>query len=168
MTSLLRGLTARWRAFAGEADRVRDASARIAAAIRAARTADERPMAALPRMARPVDGRITSRFAMRDGRLHEGIDIAQRAGTPVCAALAGVVLLADELPGYGRVVVVDHAGDLATVYAHLSRADVAAGDRVEEGRPLGAVGTTGRTFGAHLHFEVRFDGTAVDPQPFLE
>ena len=167
MTAVLRNVAARWRAFAGEADAVRDASVGIANAIRAVRIADAGPMTALPRMARPVEGRITSRFAMRDGRLHEGIDIAQREGTPVHAALAGVAVLVGELPGYGRVVVVDHAGDLATVYAHLSRADVAAGEHVDPGRPLGAVGTTGRTFGAHLHFEVRFDGTAVDPMVFL-
>ena len=167
MTSVLRNIAARWRAFAGEADAVRDASNAIATAIRAVRTADDRPLAALPRMARPVEGRITSRFAMRDGRLHEGIDIAQREGTPVQPARPGLVVLADELPGYGRVVVVDHGGDVATVYGHLSRVDVAVGDRVEPGRALGAVGTTGRSFGAHLHFEVRFDGTAVDPLVFL-
>lgn len=167
MTGVAGSLTARWRAFVREADEVRDASARISAVIRAARAADTHPMAALPRMAMPVDGRITSAFAMRDGRLHEGIDIAQREGTPVHPAMSGAVLLADELPGYGRVVVIDHGGDVATVYGHLSRVDVAAGERVEPGGPLGAVGTTGRSFGAHLHFEVRFDGTAVDPLIFL-
>lgn len=167
MKAALRGLTARWRAFAGEADAVRDASVAIASAIRAARSGEDRPMGALPRLSRPVDGRITSRFAMRDGRLHEGIDIAQREGTPVRPAMPGVVLLADELPGYGRVVVIDHGGDVATVYGHLSSVDVAAGVRAEPARPIGAVGTTGRAFGAHLHFEVRFDGTAVDPLVFL-
>ena len=167
MRRIRNGLAARWRSFAREADEVRDASNAITAAIRDRRRPDEVPMAALPRMAQPVEGRITGRFAMRDGRLHEGIDIAQREGTPVSVALAGVVLLARELPGYGRVVVVDHGGDLATVYGHLERVDVAVDERVEPSARLGTVGTSGRAFGAHLHFEVRLDGTAVDPLVFL-
>jgi len=159
-------LRARWRAFAGEADAVRDASATIAAAIRTRAVASERPLAALPRMALPVGGRITGRFGMRDGRLHEGLDIAQAAGTPVYPVLDGVVLLAGGLPGYGNVVVVEHAGELATVYAHLATIAVGLQEHVERARPLGTVGATGRSFGPHLHFEVRFAGTAIDPLVF--
>lgn len=167
MRRVLAGIAARWRSFVREADEVRDASIAIAAAIRDRRQPDARPMSALPKLVHPVEGRLTGRFGMRDGRLHEGIDLAQAAGTPVRPARAGVVLLASELPGYGRVVVVDHGGDLATVYAHLDRVDVAAGQAVADDAVLGTVGTSGRAFGAHLHFEVRLDGTAVDPMVFL-
>lgn len=168
MRRAIAGLTARWRSFVREADEVRDASIGIAAAIGERRQPDARPMAVLPKLVRPVDGRLTGRFAMRDGRLHEGIDLAQAAGTPVRPARAGVVVLASERPGYGRVVVVDHGGDLATVYAHLDRIDVAAGQPVADDAVLGTVGTSGRAFGAHLHFEVRLGGTAVDPLVFLD
>ena len=160
-------LGARWRSFVREADEVRDASSAIAATIRERRRPDDRALSVLPKLSRPADGRISGHFAMRDGRLHEGIDIAAPEGTPVLAALAGVVLLASELSGYGRVVVLDHGADLATVYAHLACLDVAEGARVEAGGRLGAVGTSGRAFGAHLHFEVRLDGTAVDPLVFV-
>jgi len=162
-TSFVAELRARWRSFAYEADAVRDASAAIAALIRSRTAGEARPVASLPKIALPLEGRITSRFGMRHGRLHEGIDIARPAGTPVHPVLAGVVVLADELPGYGRVVVVEHTSSLATVYAHLASVAVAPLERVERTRPLGTVGETGRSFGPHLHFEVRFDGTAVDP-----
>jgi murein DD-endopeptidase MepM/ murein hydrolase activator NlpD len=122
---------------------------------------------AVPRLAWPLRGRITSRFGMRHGRLHEGIDIAAPAGVEVHAALRGSVLLAAEIGAYGKVVVLAHGGSVATVYAHLASVEVAEEDEVEPGRPLGTVGSTGNSSGAHLHFEVRFDGTAVDPLVFL-
>jgi murein DD-endopeptidase MepM/ murein hydrolase activator NlpD len=125
-------------------------------------------MDAAPRLEWPVAGRVTSRFGMRHGRLHEGIDIARPVGTPVHPARPGVVLLAEDMGAYGNAVVLLHGGTLATVYAHLDRVDVTAAESVERERCLGTVGTTGRSFGAHLHFEVRFDGTAVDPLVFLE
>ncbi|MBY0277249.1 M23 family metallopeptidase, partial [Candidatus Binatia bacterium] len=136
--------------------------------LRGRTASGQSPPGVLPRLSWPVDGRITSRFAMRDGRLHEGIDVAQAAGTAVHPARPGVVVLAEELPGYGRVVVVQHTGEIATVYAHLAEVDVVVDDHVEPGRRLGSIGTSGRSFGAHLHFEVRFDGTAVDPVVFLD
>lgn len=157
----------RWRSFVREADEVRGASEAIAAALRGRSASTDSQPGVVPRLAWPVEGRTTSRFAMRDGRLHEGIDIAQVVGTAVRPALPGVVVLAEELPGYGRVVVVQHTTELATVYAHLDEVDVALEDHVEPGRRLGTVGTSGRSFGAHLHFEVRFDGTPVDPLVFL-
>jgi murein DD-endopeptidase MepM/ murein hydrolase activator NlpD len=99
--------------------------------------------------------------------MHQGIDIAIAVGAPVYPALRGVVLLASELGVYGNVVVIGHGRSLATVYAHLGTVEVAWEDSVEPKRRLGTVGATGRTFGAHLHFEVRFDGTPVDPLVYL-
>jgi murein DD-endopeptidase MepM/ murein hydrolase activator NlpD len=163
----VRKLAARWRAFAA-AGATRRASEEIWSLIRAHRLQSDLATAAKPALAWPVAGRITSHFGMRRGRLHEGLDIAQAAGTPVRAALPGVVLLAGELGAYGNVVVLLHSSALATVYAHLDRVDVTREDRVERGRQLGTVGATGHAFGVHLHFEVRFEGTAVDPLVFLE
>ena len=167
MKRLLANLRARWRSFVSDADRGREASSDLGSLLRARPIDGEPGMAAVPRLAWPLDGRLTSRFGMRHGRMHDGIDIARPEGTPVHAALGGVVLLADDLSVYGNVVVVGHGRNLATVYAHLQTIEVAADARVEEGRRLGTVGVTGRSFGAHLHFEVRFDGTPVDPLVFL-
>ena len=161
-------LTDRWRAFAGGADGVRRASIAIWSAIRSQAAPLERTPASLPRLRWPVAGRVGSTFGMRHGRLHEGIDIAQPLGTPVRCALPGTVVLASELPGYGKLVVLAHAQQLATVYAHLATIDVATGERVEDTRHVGTIGTTGHTAGPHLHFEVRFDGTAIDPAVLLE
>ena len=105
---------------------------------------------------------------MRHGRLHEGIDISAPHGIPVHPALGGVVLRAGELAGYGNTVVIGHGASFATVYAHLERIEVAEEIRVEFETRLGTVGSTGRSFSAHLHFEVRFDGTAIDPLVFLK
>jgi murein DD-endopeptidase MepM/ murein hydrolase activator NlpD len=165
---LLSHLGARWQAFAHDADALRAASSAISVAIKSRDTSDDRPMASLPRLTLPIDGRMTSAYGLRQGRLHEGIDIAGPVGTPVPPVLAGIVVLADELPVYGRVIVVDHGRNLASVYAHLARIDVAVGEHVERTQQLGTVGTSGRSFGPHLHFEVRLDGTAVDPQAFLD
>ena len=160
-------LRARWRSFAGEADQTRQASDQLWSLIRAHKVEGDPGMPALPQLEWPVGGRLTSGFGMRHGRMHEGIDIAIAVGDPVYAALRGVVLLASELGVYGNVVVIGHGRSLATVYAHLGTVEVAPEDSVEPKRRLGTVGSTGRTFGAHLHFEVRFDGTAVDPLVFL-
>jgi uncharacterized SAM-binding protein YcdF (DUF218 family) len=168
LTRLAAQLRARWLSFTGEADAVRQASVEIWALIRARHVQADSQTAALPRLAWPVLGRMTSRFAMRHGRLHEGIDIGVPRGTSVHPALGGVVLRVGELAGYGTVVVIGHGGGLATVYAHLDRVEVAEDDRVEPACRLGTSGSTGRSFGAHLHFEVRFDGTPVDPLVFLE
>lgn len=161
-------ITAHWSAFAGEADSARRASDEISTVIRQSRVTEESSIHIVQSLKWPVAGRQTSRFGMRNGRMHDGLDIGLKAGSPVYPAMPGIVLLADELGSYGNVVVIEHGGSLATVYAHLQSISVAKGRRVGCENIIGAVGSTGRAFGPHLHFEVRFDGTAVEPLVFLE
>lgn len=168
MKRLAAQLRARWRSFTGDADAIRQASIEIWALIRAGQVSGESQTAALPQLEWPLRGRVTSRFGMRHGRLHEGIDISAPRDTPVHPALGGVVLRAGELVGYGTVVVIGHGASFATVYAHLESVEVAEDNRVEPEGRLGTIGSTGRSFGAHLHFEVRFDGTAIDPLVLLK
>ena len=121
-----------------------------------------------PTLAWPIRGAITSRFGPRGRRsYHEGIDIRGARGEIVEAAAAGVVARAGTGRGYGKLVVIEHGNGLSTLYAHASRLLVRAGDRVGAGDPIAEVGRTGNARGAHLHFEVRRDGRAVDPLPLL-
>lgn len=128
---------------------------------------------ALPRwsggLARPAMGPITSTFGyrmhpvLRYRRLHAGVDIGAGAGAPVSAAADGEVFFASWRGGYGRCIIVLHGGGMSTLYGHLSRIDVAAGQRVRRGQRIGAVGSTGLSSGPHLHFEVRRNGVPVSP-----
>jgi septal ring factor EnvC (AmiA/AmiB activator) len=113
----------------------------------------------------PVGGVVTSGYGWRWGRMHEGIDIAAPAGTTVVASASGTVIFAGWMGGYGQLVVIDHGGGLATAYAHLSA--IYAGGAVGQGQGIGAVGCTGSCTGNHLHFEVRVNGSAVDPMGYL-
>lgn len=121
----------------------------------------------------PADGPISSRFGRRlhpifhTWRMHTGVDIGAGYGTPVRAAAPGQVVVAGVISGYGNAIVVDHGNGLATLYGHLSRFGVHPGQRVAAGQTLGAVGNTGNSTGPHLHFEVRVNGTPVDPLPYL-
>ena len=115
----------------------------------------------------PVNGPVTSGFGMRWGRMHEGIDIAVPAGTPIQAAKSGVVAIAAPTGGYGNYTCVNHGGGLSTCYAHQSSYAVGVGDSVSQGEVIGSVGCTGSCFGDHLHFEVRVNGSAVDPLGYL-
>jgi murein DD-endopeptidase MepM/ murein hydrolase activator NlpD len=115
----------------------------------------------------PVGGSVTSPFGMRWGRMHEGIDIAVPAGTPIKAADSGTVAIAAPTGGYGNYTCVNHGGGLSTCYAHQSSFAVGVGDSVSQGQVIGSVGCTGSCFGDHLHFEVRVDGAAVDPMGYL-
>ncbi len=100
--------------------------------------------------------------------MHEGIDFSAETGTPVVVAADGVVLSAALHSEYGNLIEVDHGEGLTTRYAHLSRMDVQAGSLIKRGSQIGAVGTTGRSTGSHLHFEVRMLGVAQNPANFLK
>jgi len=115
----------------------------------------------------PVGGVITSHYGMRRGRLHEGIDIGRNRGASVRAAASGVVSYAGWIRGYGRVVDVKH-DTLKTRYAHLKDFSVRKGDRIARGALIGHVGSSGKTTGAHLHFEVLKRGRPYNPLPFLD
>jgi len=114
----------------------------------------------------PVNGPITSGFGWRWGRMHEGIDIGVPCGTPIHAAASGTVIYSGWMDGYGNFVVIDHGNGLATAYGHQSAIYVSGGS-VSQGQSIGAVGSTGNSTGCHLHFEVRVNGTPVDPLGYL-
>lgn len=125
------------------------------------------------RLSWPVQGRISSVYGYRTHpvtgarKLHSGLDIAAPSGTPLVAAAGGRIVLADWFGGYGLTVIIDHGGGVATLYAHQSRLAVSAGDTVGSGDLVGYVGSTGLSTGPHVHFEVRTQGTAEDPLPWL-
>lgn len=115
----------------------------------------------------PTAGTLTSGFGYRWGRLHAGIDLAADEGTPVRAAQAGRTVSAGWRSGYGYTVVLDHGHGYTTLYAHLADYEVEAGQYVRAGQLIGYVGDTGYSFGAHLHFEIRLHGQAVNPLQYL-
>ena len=115
----------------------------------------------------PVSGTLTSPFGYRWGRMHEGIDISVPEGTPVRAAKPGTVILAAYTGGYGNYTCVDHGGGLSSCYAHQSSFAVSSGDQVDQGEVIGYSGNTGSSTGPHLHFEIRVNGSAVDPLGYL-
>lgn len=123
--------------------------------------------------ARPVEGRISSGFGIRHdpfnglAALHLGMDFPGEVGTPVKAAAAGLVVRAERTPDYGWVVDIDHGNGLVTRYGHNSRLLVAAGQLVKRGQQISLMGSTGRSTGPHLHFEVRLDGVPQNPWRFL-
>jgi murein DD-endopeptidase MepM/ murein hydrolase activator NlpD len=114
----------------------------------------------------PVSGVVTSGFGWRWGRMHEGIDISAPAGTPIRAVAAGSIIYAGWMGGYGQITVIDHGNGLSTAYAHQSAIYVGGGS-VSQGTTIGAVGCTGSCTGNHLHFEVRVNGSPVDPMGYL-
>jgi murein DD-endopeptidase MepM/ murein hydrolase activator NlpD len=116
-----------------------------------------------------AQGRVSSAFGRRWGRQHEGIDLEAPSGTPVLAAREGRVLYAgNTVRGYGNMVVLQHANDLLTAYAHNSELLVRVGDRVKAGQPIARVGQSGRATAPHLHFEVRRGHVPMNPLRFLE
>jgi len=134
----------------------------------------ERTLIAIPSGKPSSTGMITSSYGYRrdpftgGGAMHSGIDFKGPKGQPILAAAGGRVTHAGWKSGYGKAVEITHGNGLMTRYAHLSRIDVAAGQRIEQGIQLGAMGSTGRSTGTHLHFEVRLNGRAINPRPFLE
>jgi len=121
----------------------------------------------------PVEGRVTGSFGERidpfngEGAFHSGVDISSSYGEPVRAAADGVVAFADNMAGYGRLIIVEHAHEITTRYGHLSRFAVTEGQAVRRGDVIGYVGLTGRSTGPHLHYEVRIGDTPVNPYRFL-
>ncbi len=121
----------------------------------------------------PVNGRLMGGFGERtdpfsgEGAYHTGVDISAPSGTPVQATADGRVQFAGFYRGYGRVVIVDHGNNYVTYYAHLSRTDVLEGQEIRRGETIGAVGSTGRSTGPHLHYEVRICDAPVNPYRFL-
>lgn len=116
---------------------------------------------------RPVVGTLTSRFGMRWGRMHNGIDMAARTGTPIRAADGGVVTYAGWRSSYGYLVEIDHGGGFKTRYAHCSKIYVKKGEKVYKGKVIAAVGNTGRSTGPHLHFEVLKHGEPQNPSKYI-
>jgi murein DD-endopeptidase MepM/ murein hydrolase activator NlpD len=136
---------------------------------RMASIARDRLIAAIPSM-NPVGGGIASVYGWRTNpwpEFHKGLDLEAGYGTPVRATAAGTVVSAGWEGGFGIKVDIDHGNGYHTWYAHLSRATVAAGAQVTKGQPIALSGSTGESTGPHLHYQVMYQGQAIDPQPFL-
>jgi len=116
----------------------------------------------------PCNGHVTSPFGPRRGRMHYGVDLKLETGDPVVTAFAGMVRISKYNPTFGHVVVVRHHNGLETLYAHLSKRLVKPGDRLDAGDTLGLGGNTGRSYGSHLHFEVRFLDQPIDPTEIFD
>ncbi|NJK88278.1 MAG: M23 family metallopeptidase [Myxococcales bacterium] len=148
----------------GIRDRVRDLSAFL--------SGQEARLASTPSR-RPSPGYVSSTFGMRVDpftglpQFHAGLDFASNIGAPVTAPADGVVVLAGPFGAFGNTVQLDHGFGLSTVYGHMSRVDVRAGERVRRGDRIGAVGNSGRSTGPHLHYEVRLNGIPQDPSRFV-
>ncbi len=115
----------------------------------------------------PTRGRLTSRYGMRNGRMHYGLDIAASPGTAIKAADGGKVVYAGWKGSYGYLVEIDHENGYRTRYAHCSKIEVKVGDRVYKGQVIARVGSTGNSTGPHLHFEVLKNGVHVNPAGFV-
>lgn len=117
----------------------------------------------------PMKGyEVSSLYGERWGRLHAGVDLAAREGTPFYAAAAGVVSLCKWNGGYGYNVQIDHGGSITTIYGHASVLKCREGQKVQAGDLIALVGNTGDSYGAHLHFEVHQGGRAVEPVAFMK
>lgn len=134
---------------------------------------DQRSLTAAIPSGRPTKGWQTSNFGMRKSpftgkrKMHEGLDIAARTGTPIYATADGIVSRAQTASGYGKLVVIDHGYGYRTYYAHNSRNYVKVGQRIKAGDKIAAVGNTGASTGSHLHYEVRLNGVPINPSKFL-
>lgn len=121
----------------------------------------------------PLKAVISSKFGWRkdpftsENKFHSGVDLAAENGTEINAALSGKVIMSCKMEDYGNVVAVDHGHGIVTLYAHNEKNLVKVGDEVRKGSPIALVGSTGRSTGPHLHFEVRKDGIKIDPLKFM-
>lgn len=121
----------------------------------------------------PINGRVTSPFGYRthpvfgSRKLHSGLDVSAPRGTPIAATSGGTVIYTGYRGGYGNTVIVDHGGGFTSLYAHMSEIGISNGAAVDRGDILGRVGATGTATGNHLHFEIRLNGKAVNPAPYL-
>ena len=133
-----------------------------------------RGAASIPSIMPVESARLSSSYGMRTHpvlggrRAHKGIDLAAPTGTPILATADGVVEMADWFGGYGLYVQLGHGGDLETRYGHMSRIAVASGQTVRKGDVIGYVGSTGRSTGPHLHYEVRVNGESVNPTAYFQ
>ena len=120
-----------------------------------------------PSFAWPTSGRVSSRYGQRDGRLHAGIDISKPVGSTVKASAGGTVTRAGNAGTYGILVEINHGNGWVTRYAHNSKVLVRAGDKVTKGQAIALSGNTGRSTGPHVHFEIRYNGSAKNPLSYL-
>lgn len=116
----------------------------------------------------PAKGTITSAFGMRWGKMHNGIDIGAPMGNPIYAVMDGKIICAEWEDGYGKVIKIDHGVGVQTVYGHCNNIDVNVGQQVKKGEKIGEVGSTGRSTGPHVHFEVRVEGVPQNPVKYLK
>jgi len=159
-------------AYNKQEDQLQAESDRIATELRnAAAGPSTRPGKGV--LSRPVPGSVTSPFGYRMHpifhvrKLHTGVDLQASMGDPIHAAAAGTVVWAGWRGGYGKCVIIQHSGNLSTLYGHQSQILVSVGETVKRGQVIGKVGSTGYSTGPHLHFEVRVNGTPVDPLEYL-
>lgn len=116
----------------------------------------------------PVTARPSSHYGPRRRRFHYGLDLAQPTGEPIYAAFDGVVRISKRNRSYGNLVIIHHANGLETYYAHMSKRQVSVGQHVKSGQQIGLCGNTGRSFGSHLHFEIRYKGNAINPEDVID
>jgi len=122
----------------------------------------------------PVLGKLSSFFGKRDSPFggqsdfHTGIDIASIYNSPIVSSAEGIVIFAGRKGAYGRTILIKHKNGLETLYAHLAKIEVKEGERVYRGQKIGLLGSTGRSTGPHLHYEVRLDGNPVNPKNYIE
>jgi murein DD-endopeptidase MepM/ murein hydrolase activator NlpD len=121
----------------------------------------------------PVEGPVTGSFGERidpfngEGAFHTGVDISSPFGTPIVAPADGTVITTSYVTGYGRTIMLDHGYGISTLYGHLSGFAVTEGESVRRGDVIGYVGSSGRSTGSHLHYEVRIHDTPVNPHKYL-